>query len=136
MPAKHATCTVIEEAVGRWNADIALGWESGLRGLERYNGGLRKRQPPAHFELPQNRNRLADWYIGQDAALRYRQSEMRRTLCFYATGPGGLVSGTLQGWTTPRHRIVTRLEAQGCRGAVTFHYLEQGTLRREVTCRI
>lgn len=68
MDAKHKSAEVIEREVGRWNTDIALGWEAGLKGKERpYGRRLFDRQPPDHFYEKQNHARLMDWLLGHQA---------------------------------------------------------------------
>lgn len=57
----HKSVEVIQEAVGRWSTDIAMGWEAGLMGKVRRGGRLFNRHPP---DLSTNPKILDGFKIG------------------------------------------------------------------------
>lgn len=138
MPTKtqHSSIETITNAVGRWNTDIATGWDTGLKGKRRILGRLYDRHPPEHFLEPQNTSRYMDWLEGYTAAIRYRSIELNRTVHFVGHNTDGRVSIERKGWGVRRGSVITKMEDMGCRGTVMVYYFEGAALKRTVECGI
>ncbi|BBN90562.1 MULTISPECIES: hypothetical protein [Rhodocyclales] len=137
MDAKHTSVEVIQREVGRWNTDIALGWETGLQGKKRIGNRLYERHPPDHFLEPQNHARYTDWLRGYEKATQYRRFELRREVHYVGENESGPVKGVYQGWGIKRGSIVSRLiDKHGCYGDVYFYYFEGTKIVRTVKCGI
>lgn len=132
----HKSIETITNEVGRWNTDIAAGWDMGLKGKHRILGRLYDRNPPEHFLEPQNTSRYADWLAGYTAAIRYRSIALSRTVHFIGQNPEGRVSIERKGWGVRRGTIITQMESKGCRGTVVVYYFEGAVLKRTVECGI
>lgn len=137
MDRKHTSKETVEREVGRWNTDIALGWEAGLRGKQRIAGRLFERLAPVHFYETQNSNRLLDFQCGKEAAQRYRKQELAREMHFVGHNKAGEeVLIKRKGWNTPRGPIITRLMDKGCFGNVQVYYFDGVKIVRTVNCGI
>lgn len=138
LDAKHTSVEVIEREVGRWNTDIALGWEAGLKGKERPHGRrLFDRQAPDHFYEKQNHTRLMDWLLGQKNGARYRELNLYRKVHYVGENAAGTVNGAYKGWGIKRGRVVSMLIGKhGCFGDVYFYYFEGTEIVRTHKCGI
>lgn len=137
MDAKHTSVDVIQREVGRWNTDIALGWEAGLQGKERRFGRLFDRHPPEHFLEPQNHARYMDWLLGHEKATRYRSFELLRSVHYVGKNENGPVKGVYKGWSIRRGQVISRLiDKHGCYGDVYFYYFEGTKIVRTHKCGI
>lgn len=137
MDSKHTSVAVIELEVGRWNTDIALGWEAGLRGKERRFGRLHDRCPPDHFYEAQNHSRYLDWQLGHEKGLLYRKLRLCREVHYIGENHAGKVKGIYKGWSAKRGHVVSMLiEKHGCFGDVYFYYLEGTKIVRTHICGI
>ncbi|MES2877540.1 MAG: hypothetical protein V4713_03890 [Pseudomonadota bacterium] len=132
----HNSVEIITAEVGRWDLDIAAGWEAGLLGKKRVGGMLFDRQPPEHFFEAKNGQRLVDWVAGRDAALRYRKNVIARSVHFVGNKEGGEVLVIRKGWGVRRGAVISQLESQGCSGDVRVFYFEGVKLARTVNCGI
>lgn len=137
MDPKHTSIETITKAVGRWNTDIAAGWEIGLQGKQRIGRRLFERRPPEHLLEPQNGRRLMDWTTGFKGAQEYRKFKLCREVYFTGTkADGSEVVITRKGWSVKRGQVVTQLEKQGCAGTVLVLYFEGAKVIRRVNCGI
>jgi hypothetical protein len=125
MPADHSK---VERSLGRINADILSGWETGLKGRERINGKLYARQPPEHLTGA----RLTDWYLGFDGATRLLGT---RQTVFTGKSRNGPVEIKRRGWVT-RSSTISRMEKMGAAGSVDVFYLEAGEIVKTHSCGI
>lgn len=136
IKAEHKSVEVIQEAVGRWSTDIAMGWEAGLMGKVRRGGKLFNRHPPDHFYESQNIGRLQDWELGFSRAKTYKALHLGKALHYCGKNSSGEVKGSYKGWGVKRSVVVSRLEREGCCGTVDFYYFEAGKIVRHVQCGI
>lgn len=135
--AQHTSVEVIQREVGRWNTDIALGWETGLLGKERIGRHLYERRAPDHFYESQNHGRLMDWLTGRDKAAQYRKLDLCREVHYVGENKDGPVKGVYKGWGVKRGQVVTRLiDKHSCFGDVYFYYFEGTKIVRTVKCGI
>jgi hypothetical protein len=134
---EHVSVDVIEREVGRWNTDIALGWETGLRGKERRFGRLEERHPPDHLLESKNVARYKNWLLGFDKAKNYRERLLCREIHFLSENENGQIRGVYKGWAIRRGKVVIHLVKKfGCFGEVTFYYLQGKEIVRTVSCGI
>ena len=132
MDPVHTSVETITAQVGRWDLDIAAGWEAGLLGKTRVGGRLFDRHPPEHFLEKKNGQRLDDWIAGRDAALRYRKYVMYRSVHFVGNSTKGEMLVVRKGWGVRRGEVITQLEKNGCFGDVRVYYFECGKIARTV----
>jgi len=112
---------------GKFNTDILLGWEDGLKGKQRIGGKLFHRNPPAHF----SGERLDDWYKGYKAAKKYKES-LRRCTIFFAKSQHGRMKIVRKGWIYQLGKVITQMEKAGAYGDVEVFYFENGEVKRIV----
>lgn len=130
MKVTQQLIDLITDRVGFWNTDIMSGWEEGLKGRVRIGGKLFDRCAPEHL----TGQRYRDWNLGLQAAYAYAKSIHRETR-FLGTGPDGPIHITRKGWVA-RTKVVTQMERAGAFGDVSVFYLENGDIKRSVTCGI